>query len=243
MARRRFFVDHIRNGGALLTGEDALHLSRVLRAQIGQQYELSDNHSVYLAEIAEVARDRVRFRVLEPVEQAPLPVRLTLLASLIKFERFEWLIEKATELGADALIPIRAERTDAGLWEAAQKRVERWRKIARESSQQSRRAALPLIHAPQQLAAASAAGFRYCYVLEETRGALPLSRALPPADARRSTDSVGVLVGPEGGWTDQERTALASLWTPVSLGPQILRAETAAMAALAVLMNAWLSAS
>ena len=243
MARRRFFVDRIAHGEAALGGEDARHLATVLRAHPGQIYELSDSRSVYLAEIVEVAGDRVRFRVLEPVAQFPPPVRVTLLASLIKFDRFEWLVEKATELGVEAVIPIAAARSEKGLWEAARKRGERWRRIARESSQQSRRASLPAIHQPARLESLAADNFCYRYVLDEAPGAPQLGKVLPPAGARRPEDTVAVLIGPEGGWTEQERGALASAWTPVSLGGLILRAETAAVAALAVVTNAWLSGS
>ena len=243
MARRRFFVDRIADGEAALGGEDALHLGKVLRARPGQQYELSDGRGVYLAEIVEVAGDRVRFRVLEPVAHSEPAARVTLLASLIKFDRFEWLVEKATELGVETIVPIGAARSEKGLWEAGHKRVERWRRIARESSQQARRAKLPAIEEPRRIGRVPAGDFRYRYVLEETPGATPLGKALPPAELRRRDDAVAVLIGPEGGWTEREREALDSVWQPVSLGGLILRAETAAIAALAIVNDAWLSAS
>jgi 16S rRNA (uracil1498-N3)-methyltransferase len=239
MARRRFFVDRILDGQAVLAGDDARHLAKVLRAQIGQRYELSDNRSVHLAEIVEIARDRVRFRILEPVE-SPLPsFRVTLLASLIRFDRFEWMVEKATELGVDAILPLHAARSEAGLLEAARKRVARWRKLARESSQQARRTTLPEILPPAALEGVAAQRFTYRYALEEKPGAANLWRALPPPELRRAGDAVALLVGPEGGWTEPERLLLAASWTPVSLGPLILRAETAAVAALAIVTNLW----
>lgn len=243
MARRRFFVDAIREGMAELAGDDARHLRTVLRAQAGQRFEISDNRSVFLAEITEVAKDLIRFRVLEPVEFSRPPVRLTLCASLIRFERFEWMVEKATELGVEALVPVSAERSERGLAEAARKRVGRWRKIARESSQQARRVTLPEIREPRTLREIAARAFTYRYVLEEQPGAPPLWNAVPDQPLRRSSDLVAILMGPEGGWSDGERAELAaSGWQPVWLGPQILRAETAAISALAIVANLWISA-
>src|SRR5690349_17513230 len=139
MARRRFFVDEVRGGSAELRGDDARHLARVLRAETGQKYEISDGGSAWLAEIAEARGDRVVFRVVEPVESPEIPVRITLLPALVKFDRFEWIVEKATELGVERIVPVEAARSEKGLLAASHKRTERWARIAHEASQQSRR--------------------------------------------------------------------------------------------------------
>jgi len=235
---RRFFVDSFENGLAVLVGDDAQHLARVLRAQPGQRYELSDNRSLSLAEITHVTPREVRFRLLEPVESVLPPVRVTLVASLIKFDRFEWLVEKATELGVATILPVAAVRSEAGLLEASRKRVERWRKIARESSQQSRRVTMPEILVPQRLDRISIANLPLRFFLDEEPGATSLMKSLQPIPA--VPPSAAILTGPEGGWTPTERQHLAETWIPVSMGGQILRAETAAIAALAVLMNFWI---
>jgi 16S rRNA (uracil1498-N3)-methyltransferase len=238
LARRRFFVPSVDNGLAELRGEDAHHLARVLRAEPGQRYEISDGNAAFLAEIAEVANHRVAFRVIEPAFSAQPPVRITLCAALFKFDHFEWMVEKATELGVDRIIPFEAARTDRGLFDAAQKRSARWEKIAYESAQQSRRLKPPAIGPAVRFSEAVSTLAGHRYLLDE--GAAPPLLSLVPA-ARNSTDSAALLLGPEGGWTDAERaTALAASWTASSLGPQILRAETAAAAALAVLVNAWM---
>lgn len=241
MARRRFFVDTIRNNMAELVGEDAQHLAKALRAEAGQRFELSDNRQVWLAEISRVAKDRVEFRILEPLESPEALVRITLVAALFKFDRFEWMVEKATELGVEAVVPVESARSEKGLFEAARKRAERWRKIARESSQQSRRVRMPEIRQPARFAeiVGQVPGFRL--FLDEAPAVQPLWTALPVN--RSNPESIHVLVGPEGGWTEAERErALARGWAPVSLGPRILRAETAAIAALAVLSNLWSAA-
>jgi 16S rRNA (uracil1498-N3)-methyltransferase len=240
MARRRFLVEGVHNNRAELRGEDARHLARVLRAEPGQLYELSDGTDVYLAEIAAVETGRVIFRVIERVDTPPAPLRLTLFPALVKFDRFEWLVEKATELGVAAIVPVNAARSGKGLAEAAGKRAERWRRIARESSRQARRLGPPEIGETQPLAEAVAASGGLCYFLDENPGPPPLVAAIPQAAERRSSDSVALLTGPEGGWTDAERAiATAAGWAPVSLGPLILRTETAAITAAGIITHAW----
>ena len=227
----------IRGGTAELRGDEARHLTRVLRVEPGQRFEISDNQQAYLAEITEARGEHVVFRVVEALPAVLSPVAITLCASLIKFDRFEWIVEKATELGVDRILPVEAARTEKGLFDASQKRRERWTRVARESSQQSRRVRIPEI--------APAVRFERCleevaahrYFLDESL-APPLLREIP---AERS-DSAALLIGPEGGWTGSERQlAVAAAWQPVSIGPLVLRAETAACAALAIVVNAWLA--
>src|SRR5947208_894161 len=145
VARRRFFVEGVRNGAAELRGDEARHLTRVLRVEPGQRFEISDNERAFLAEVQEARGERVVFRLLEPLVSVPPPVRVTLCAALIKFDRFEWIVEKATELGVERILPVDATRTEKGLMDASRKRAERWQRIAREASQQSRRVRAPEI--------------------------------------------------------------------------------------------------
>ena len=237
MARRRFFVDSIRGGAAELRGDEARHLTRVLRVEPGQRFEISDNQQAYLAEITEARGERVVFQVIEALPAVLSPVSITLCASLIKFDRFEWIIEKATELGVDRILPVEATRTEKGLFDASRKRSERWARIARESSQQARRVRIPEILQAVRFERCLQESAAHRYFLDEAL-APPLLREI---SAERS-DSAALLIGPEGGWTDVERQlALDAAWQPVSLGPLVLRAETAACAALAVVVNAWLS--
>jgi 16S rRNA (uracil1498-N3)-methyltransferase len=238
MARRLFFVQGFRRGQAELRGAEARHLTRVLRVEAGQVYEISDNQSLWLAEVETARQDLVVFRLLEPRNPAEPPARVTLAAALVKFDRFEWIVEKAAELGAERIVPVVAARTERGLEAAAAKRLERWRKIALESSQQARRPTLPVIEAAEPLARVIERPAEQRYFLDEAAGAPALVSLLPAMPVRGA--AVALLVGPEGGWLDQERAAaLAAGWQAASLSHNILRAETAAMAALAVVMNAW----
>ena len=241
MARRRFFVDAVQSGRAQITGPDAHHLTRVLRVEPGQQFEISDNEAVYLAEVESARKDLVSFAVREKVQSAEPVVQTTILASLIRFERFEWMLEKATELGVARIVPVRTERSEKGLEHGAAKRLARWNRIVREASEQSRRARLPEIATPAGLTDALQLEAAYRYVLDEALAGIQAPALLAALPAHRpSGDRVALLVGPEGGWTDREREQIAdSKWRPVSLGPQILRAETAAIAALAIVNAAW----
>ena len=229
-------MERIHGGRAELRGEEARHLTRVLRVEAGQRFEISDNHQAWLAEVEEARGEHVLFRAIEAIASAPPPARVTLCAALIKFDRFEWIVEKATELGVERIVPFAATRSEKGLLEASRKRRERWERIARESSQQARRTRLPEIAPAVRFAEAlhEEAGHRYFLDEEEAR---PLAHEIP----EERQDTVALVTGPEGGWTDVEREAApAAGWTPVSLGPLVLRAETAACAALAVVQNAWL---
>lgn len=238
MARRRFFVDEVRGGRAVIEGDDAHHLTRVLRVETGQKYEISDNEHVYLAEVDAARKDLVSFAVLSQIAADEPLVRVSLYASLIRFERFEVLIEKATELGVERIVAVDAERSEKGLDQAAAKRMARWKRIVREASEQSRRIRLTEISGPVRIKEALTDGVGERLLLDEDAAAAPILRVL--AESRAQGAPVSLLAGPEGGWTDRERAAMVQAgWKPVSLGPTILKTETAVIAALAVINAAW----
>jgi 16S rRNA (uracil1498-N3)-methyltransferase len=238
MARRRFFVDQVRKGQAEITGENAHHLTRVLRVEAGQKFEITDNERAWLASVETAHKNLVRFSVIEELTAGPDLPPITLYLALIKFERFEWAVEKATELGVARIFPVEANRSEHGLSAGAHKRVERWKRIAREASEQARRLRAPEIADPIGLPEALRDTSTHRCWLEEQPGA----RALLDAFAFRGGDSAALLVGPEGGWVDAERAQFAQAgWTAASLGPSVLRTETAVCAALAVLLQMWLA--
>lgn len=216
---------------AVLAGDAAHHLGRVLRAEPGQLYELSDGTSLWLGKIETVNRDQVEFSLVEPIPVQTSSLDKTLLLALVKFDAFEWALEKATELGVNRIVPLAAARSGKGLLAAAGKRAERWKKILFESSQQSRRVRLPLIEAvtaPQEAFVASQSNLKV--MLSERSDARPLKKIL----AGRTADTVALAIGPEGGWTDEEFFAAGKAgFEEASLGGLILRTETAVTACLA----------
>jgi len=216
-----------------MEGEAAHHLGRVLRAQPGQLYELSNGARVHLARIEKVSRDRVEFALLEELPSHQASLNVALLLSVVKFDMFEWAIEKATELGVTTIVPVAAARTEKALLAAAPKRGERWKKILLEASQQSRRVRVPLlseIQKPESVFASSNEGVR---VLLSERGEIsPMRKVL---EGLRATKAY-LAIGPEGGWTDPEfEAARRNGFQEASLGRFILRTETAVIAALASL--------
>lgn len=231
--RRRFFVDGFDEKRAVLIGDSAHHLGRVLRAQPGQVYEVSDGASVWLGKIEFADRDRVEFSLIEPVPTFISGLEKTLLLAVVKFDAFEWALEKATELGVNRIVPLAAARSDKGLVLAAEKRADRWKKLVFEASQQSRRVKLPELAAVMQLEAAfksTAAPLKL--MLSERREALSLRPVLNGSHAQH----VAMAIGPEGGWTDQEfASAISAGFQEASLGKEILRTETAVTVSLAVL--------
>ena len=237
MARRRFFVPQVRRGVAEISGNDAEHLVRVLRAEVGQVYEISDNQDLYLARIDVARKSLVSFQVIEKLEVAAPSGRLILAPALFKFDHFEWMVEKATELGVDQIAPFEAARTERGLMQAAFKRKARWERIALEASQQARRDKLPTVAESVRFEAAVNSQADIRLMLDEDAAVPAILDVLP--QARVMPCEVTLLVGPEGGWLDAERAlALEKGWLACSLGPTVLRAETAAIAGLSIL-RAW----
>ena len=231
--RRRFFVEQFGDGSAVIEGETAHHLGRVLRAQEGQFYELSDGERAWLGRIDKVGRDRVEFTLVEELLAYRPPVDVTLLLAVVKFDAFEWAIEKATELGVSTIVPLAAARSEKALLVAAGKRAERWKKILAEASQQSRRLKVPSLEAvtrPEESFASARNGLQL--LLSESQDAPSLRQVL----AGQKTASAAIAIGPEGGWTDKEfDVAQQSGFKQVSLGKLILRTETAVIATLASL--------
>jgi 16S rRNA (uracil1498-N3)-methyltransferase len=231
MTRRRWIADEVYDDRAALIGAHAAHLSRTLRARVGQEFEVVCGEVVRRAIVADVSEERVEFRLTEEIA-AGTAAPITLLLAVFKFDRMEWAIEKCTELNVTAIVPVIARRTEKHLALAAGKRVERWRRIAREASEQARRVAVPEVRDPvtPTVALQTAADARI--VLAETEREASLSAILRE---RQESRSLALAVGPEGGWAADELQQFDKAgWIAASLGETILRAETAAIAAMAI---------
>jgi 16S rRNA (uracil1498-N3)-methyltransferase len=227
MALRRVFVDWLAEGRAGVEGARAHHLSRVVRLKKGEQVEVSDRESLFEAEVEAASAKEVRFRLTRALPVSKPAAVLEVGLAVIKFPRFELAVEKLTELGVATIVPVAAERSDRGLVQAAAKRLDRWRTIAEEAAQQSRRLAPPEILEPLSLAEALARPADLRVFLDFD--APPLRET-----AHAPACGVALLIGPEGGWTLAEReAALAVGAIAASFGETVLRAETAALAAAA----------
>ncbi len=228
MTRRRWIVDEFSADHASLLGANAAHLARVLRARVGQEYDIVCGEQVRIGTIASVSEERVEFALGDLVVEG-CEREIVLVMAIYKFDRMEWAIEKCTELGATRIIPVIARRTDAHLAGAAAKRVERWRRIAHEAAQQSRRLRPPQIDEAVKLKSALALEAPTRLLLNENERSKKIREALQEAAA-----PIIFAVGPEGGWTEEELSQFSEAgWCSVTIGSTILRAETAAIAALA----------
>jgi len=235
MTRRRFLADEVSGDRAILIGEHADHLIRVLRVRLGQEFDIATGAAVRRGTIVSVDKTRVEFDLQEEVFRTPL-ADITLLLAIFKFDRMEWAIEKCTELGVSKIVPVIARRTDSHLATAATKRAERWQRVARQASEQSRRATPPEISAPLKLSQALIvqAGLRIALAESENQMLLRDVLTTNPGNL-----GIALAIGPEGGWTEDELESFQkSGWISASLGATILRAETAAMAATAIVASA-----
>jgi len=235
VTRRRWIADEVSGNHAAVTGPHAGHLVRVLRARVGQEFDIATGAGVRRGQITSIDpdKDRVEFELGEEVPVTPLP-HVTIALSIFKFDRMEWAIEKCTELGVAGIVPVIARRTEAHLAAAAGKRVERWERIVRQASEQSRRAKPPEVSQPMKLKDAVGLAGSTRIVLAENERDYSLRDAL---GSHASGADIVLAVGPEGGWTkDEEELFREANWTMASLGGTILRAETAAIAGLAVVM-------
>ena len=231
MTRRRWAADQVEGDRASLLGDHADHLSRVLRAEIGQHYDIATPTGVRLGRIVSVKEGCVDFLLGDFLPNPELP-DITLAFAIFKFDRMEWAIEKCTELGVNKIIPFIAARTEKHLAQSAAKRAERWRRLITQASEQSRRAAPAELTDPVKFDELLHETIPTCIVLTESGTNIPLASQL-------TTGRTLLAIGPEGGWTPTElRKFDEAGWKSATLGPTILRAETAAIAAVAITLSA-----
>jgi len=234
MTRRRWIADEVSGNRAALLGSHAQHLARVLRAHVGQQFDIAAGGSVRRGVVTSISDDRVEFELAEELPPGVTP-RISLMLAVFKFDRMEWAIEKCTELGVARVIPVIARRTDAHLAHTAPNRVERWERISRQAAEQSRRSVPPEICPPLRLKDAVLQPAATRILLSESEQNRTLRQAL---ESHAAQADLLLAIGTEGGWASEEIALFAqSGWTSASLGNTILRAETAAIAATAIAVS------
>ena len=231
----RFFIDGTADGRAYSAGADALHIAKALRMRPGEALTLCDGKGTDFEGVLETVTDRqvtVRITVSRPSQAEPT-LAVTLYQGLPKGDKMDWIVQKAVELGVTAVVPVATRRSVARLEGKADKKQERWQRIAAEAAGQCGRGILPAVERPlswnQALSRLSGEPALVFY----EGGGRPLRELVTP-----STRRLSVFVGPEGGFDPEEIDAFRRQGGGVAtLGPRILRCETAPLAALTLLMH------
>lgn len=240
MSTRLFVSNELGNGRIVIVeGEPAHYLGRVLRVAVGDTVNLFNGEcGEWRAEVVAIARNGVELRVTDPLDSRPeSPLRSHLVQGISRGERMDFVVQKATELGVKRITPV---FTDHGVVKLdarrAAKRLEHWQRIAESACEQSGRIRPPLVDAPVPLDHWFGAGGGH----GATQLVLAPGAGLPLAAAGPIGEKLCLLIGPEGGFSDREleNAALAG-FRAVSLGPRILRTETAALVALAIAQATW----
>ncbi len=237
----QFFIDDSQIGKeyATITGADAHHITHVLRMRPGEKIRVSTTSGAdYFCEIAELTGDFVQANLLsEEVPKTELPAKIYLFQALPKGDRMETVIQKAVELGVYEIIPVAMKYCVVKLDEKrAKKKVERWQAIAESAAKQSKRSMIPTVHPvmPFKEALSYAAQCDVRLVpYENERGMAGTKEALEKLSGEQS---IAVMIGPEGGFSEDEIAAAKEVGEVISLGRRILRTDTAAICALSIIM-------
>jgi 16S rRNA (uracil1498-N3)-methyltransferase len=238
----RFFVPHecIQGHSAIIKGQEALHIYKVLRLKQGEQIWIFDGTGIdYRCEIQNIQRENVVVRILDRFNScAEPPINMTLFQSLPKSDKMDLIIQKSTELGVTGIVPIITERTVVNIQEERiQSRLKRWRRIALEACKQCNRSVIPHIHdiLPFKESLKLIKSFQLSLIPWEEENERGLKEVLKPLE--NGIKDICFLIGPEGGFTQEEINAARRRGgISVSLGPRILRTETAGMVLLSILM-------
>ena len=234
----RFFVPPFAGDTAVLTGEDAHHLAKVLRARVGEAVDLCDGEGTdYRCVVHSFSPQSVTLQVVERTpSRGELPRRVTLYQALCKGDKMEQILQKAVELGVGRMVPVITARcVSLPDRRSLEKKRERWQKIALAAAQQSGRGLVPSVEPALSFGEAVAAMAREDAILFYEKATRPLGELL-----RREGGPLSIMTGPEGGFAEEEaRTAAEAGIALCSLGPRILRCETAPLAALAIIGAAW----
>lgn len=201
------------------------------------------NGTTYLAQIEEIRDKKTKLLVLEKRQQERPKTRIILGQALIRFQKMDFIVQKATELGIAAILPLITARSLIRLEEFQEKKVLRWKKIALEAAKQCRSAFAPEIFAPQELKQIIRERKEEKKIFLSERQGMYLRQILLASFQSGNIPqpmSAIIVVGPEGGWTDEEEASLASHgFEAVSLGKNILRAESASLCAMAMISHFW----
>lgn len=245
MTSNQFFVPRIESGSSRIAvrGDEHRHLAKAARIRAGDRIRIFDSEGKRcLAEVVSVGRDRTELRVLGVEGPERMRIELVLVQALLPAKKMEFILQKAAELGCAGFLPVTTERSLKSGQEWAARKIDRWSRIALEATKQSKGRRPTAVGAPRPLKAllAEPPGERKLFLSE--RGGRPLKDILAERGADPGPESLSVvlIVGPEGGWTVAEEKLLREAgFEAASLGRRILKAETAALAASAMVLHYW----
>ncbi len=239
----RFFIsdENLCGENVVLKGKQAHQIRNVLRMRPGDHVIVLDNRSAeYEVELELMSKSRITGHVIEKREATGEPaVQITLYQSLVKQDKFEWVLQKCTEVGVKRFVPLITQRSviqDPG--DISSKKLSRWRSIITEAAEQSGRGLIPELSRAISLekAIGSLAGFGCCLIASRQTERSGVRSALRRSDKGAST-TIALLIGPEGGFTEEEvKRSQARGAIPISLGRRILRTETAAVVAASLIL-------
>lgn len=240
----QFFIEQkdIQENDVIITNEqDINHIKNVLRMRIGEKISLccQENGKEYICSVEELHSDYVR-AVIEDIngESRELPVKITLFQGLPKGDKMEWIIQKAVELGAAEIVPMATKRSVVKLdAKKAEKKVQRWKEIAKSAAKQSKRTIVPEIKPVMSFAQALEYGTQMDLLLIPYEDAEGMEYSRKILKSAKEKERLGIYIGPEGGFQEEEvRLASDAGAFPITLGHRILRTETAGMTILSILM-------
>lgn len=225
---QRYFSNNYSNDIFCLSKEDSYHITKVMRLKEGNKIEIVSNDKTYISEILELT-PLVRAKILEEIqEDVELSYNVTLVQSLVKEQKMDYLLQKMTELGVYEIIPYQAERSVVKMNDKIFKKMSRWQTIMKEASEQSKRVKIPRITNVLSLNDLSTLdGYDYKFIATVNEKQENLKKVLSKVEKGAT---MVIVVGPEGGFTTkEEEKLLENGYIPISLGKSILRTETAGM--------------
>ena len=223
---QRYFTKQKQENQFLLSKEDSYHIKTVMRMKIGNQVEVVYNHIGYLCEILDL-EEEISVRILKKQEEKnELSLPVTIVQSLVKEQKMDYILQKSTELGVSNIIVYQADRSVVKMEEKIDKKVERWQKIMKEAAEQSKRTTVPTItFVPTLSNLVNLIDFDIKFLCTVNEKSQNLKKVL--SNLKGSARMVFV-IGPEGGFTEKEETTLMGHgFIPISLGDSVLRSETA----------------
>jgi 16S rRNA (uracil1498-N3)-methyltransferase len=245
LTSNQFYVLRLNPGGSRVTleGAEHRHLARAARVKEGDQVWLFDGGgSRVLARVESVKKDRTVVQILERADAEASGVRLVLAQGLLQAKKMEFILQKASEIGISDFIPLETARSLKASVEREGRKAERWARIAREATKQSKGRAAPAVHPAERLKDLLARPGEGLRLFLSENGGKPLKGFLLEAESRGGppAPAVTLFVGPEGGWAEAEERAFREAGCEAaSLGRRILKAETAAIAGVAMIAHFW----